>query len=71
MVREPSNRANQSLDRYLQEIGEVPLLTPDEEKPQLVQELERSCPTLHFISWIDLIKLMTAEGSDGGKNPVG
>jgi RNA polymerase primary sigma factor len=31
MVREPSNRANQSLERYLQEIGEVPLLTPDEE----------------------------------------
>ena len=31
MVREPSNRANQSLDRYLQEIGEVPLLTPAEE----------------------------------------
>jgi RNA polymerase primary sigma factor len=24
-------RANQSLDRYLQEIGEVPLLTPDQE----------------------------------------
>ncbi len=24
-------RANQSLERYLQEIGEVPLLTPDEE----------------------------------------
>ena len=31
MVGRPSNRANQSLDRYLQEIGEVPLLTPDEE----------------------------------------
>ena len=31
MVREPSNRANQSLDRYLQEIGEVSLLTPDQE----------------------------------------
>ncbi len=31
MVREPSNRANQSLDRYLQEIGEVSLLTPAEE----------------------------------------
>ncbi len=25
------NRANQSLDRYLQEIGEVPLLSPEEE----------------------------------------
>jgi RNA polymerase primary sigma factor len=31
MARESSNRANQSLDRYLQEIGEVPLLTPDQE----------------------------------------
>lgn len=31
MAREPSNRANQSLDRYLQEIGEVSLLTPAEE----------------------------------------
>ncbi|MFC1492913.1 RNA polymerase sigma factor RpoD/SigA [candidate division KSB1 bacterium] len=26
-----NNRENQSLDKYLQEIGEVPLLTPDEE----------------------------------------
>ena len=31
MVGRLSNRANQSLDRYLQEIGEVPLVTPDEE----------------------------------------
>ncbi|MBN1779555.1 sigma-70 family RNA polymerase sigma factor [bacterium] len=31
MTRRNKNRANQSLDRYLQEIGEVPLLTPDEE----------------------------------------
>jgi RNA polymerase primary sigma factor len=31
MARESSSRANQSLDRYLQEIGEVPLLTPAEE----------------------------------------
>ncbi|KPK90928.1 RNA polymerase subunit sigma, partial [bacterium SM23_31] len=26
-----NNRENQSLDKYLQEIGEVPLLTPEEE----------------------------------------
>jgi RNA polymerase primary sigma factor len=31
MVRRSENRANQSIDRYLQEIGEVPLLTPEEE----------------------------------------
>jgi len=31
MVQKNKNRANQSLDRYLQEIGEVPLLTPEEE----------------------------------------
>lgn len=31
MTRRNKNRANQSLDRYLQEIGEVSLLTPDEE----------------------------------------
>jgi RNA polymerase primary sigma factor len=31
MARRSENRANQSLDRYLQEIGEVPLLTPKEE----------------------------------------
>ena len=30
-MRRTKTRANQSLDRYLQEIGEVPLLTPDEE----------------------------------------
>jgi len=31
MTRKHKSRANESLDRYLQEIGEVPLLTPDEE----------------------------------------
>ncbi len=31
MTRRNKTRANQSLDRYLQEIGEVDLLTPDEE----------------------------------------
>ncbi|MBN2103474.1 sigma-70 family RNA polymerase sigma factor [bacterium] len=31
MTRRNKNRANQSLDRYLQEIGEVSLLTPDQE----------------------------------------
>ena len=31
MTRRMKTRANQSLDRYLQEIGEVPLLTPEEE----------------------------------------
>jgi len=31
MSRRMKNRANQSLDRYLQEIGEVPLLSPEEE----------------------------------------
>ncbi len=31
MTRRIKTRANQSLDRYLQEIGEVPLLTPDQE----------------------------------------
>jgi RNA polymerase primary sigma factor len=31
MTRRNKNRANQSLDRYLQEIGEVSLLIPDEE----------------------------------------
>ncbi|MCD6117883.1 RNA polymerase sigma factor RpoD/SigA [bacterium] len=31
MTRKHKSRANQSLDRYLQEIGEVALLTPDQE----------------------------------------
>lgn len=31
MTRRIKTRANQSLDRYLQEIGEVPLLTPEQE----------------------------------------
>ncbi|MFC1556676.1 RNA polymerase sigma factor RpoD/SigA [candidate division KSB1 bacterium] len=31
LSKKNNNRENQSLDKYLQEIGEVPLLTPDEE----------------------------------------
>jgi RNA polymerase primary sigma factor len=31
MIRSSENRANQSIDKYLQEIGEVPLLTLEEE----------------------------------------
>ncbi|MEJ2049743.1 MAG: sigma-70 factor domain-containing protein [Calditrichota bacterium] len=31
MARGSISRASQSLDKYLQEIGEVPLLTPQEE----------------------------------------
>ena len=31
MIKSFENRANQSIDRYLKEIAEVPLLTPDEE----------------------------------------
>jgi RNA polymerase primary sigma factor len=31
MMKRSENRANQSIDRYLQEIGEVSLLTPEEE----------------------------------------
>jgi len=31
MIRDSKNRANQSLDKNLQEIGETPLLTPEEE----------------------------------------
>ncbi|MCK5453140.1 MAG: RNA polymerase subunit sigma, partial [Calditrichia bacterium] len=31
MSRVSENRANQSLDKYLQEIGQVPLLAPEEE----------------------------------------
>ncbi len=31
MVRDSRNRANQSLDKYLQEIGKIPLLTAEEE----------------------------------------
>ena len=31
MARGSISRASQSLDKYLQEIGEVPLLTPEEE----------------------------------------
>ncbi|MEJ2052114.1 MAG: sigma-70 factor domain-containing protein, partial [Calditrichota bacterium] len=31
MIKSFENRANQSIDRYLKEIAEVPLLTPEEE----------------------------------------
>ncbi len=31
MIRNSKNRSNQSLDKYLQEIGKTPLLTPEEE----------------------------------------
>ena len=41
MPRRIKTRANQSLDRYLQEIGEVSLLTPDEEI-ELARRIKRS-----------------------------
>ncbi|MBN1552352.1 sigma-70 family RNA polymerase sigma factor [bacterium] len=41
MTRRNKNRANQSLDRYLQEIGEVSLLTPDEEI-ELARRIKKS-----------------------------
>ncbi|HFE64642.1 MAG TPA: RNA polymerase subunit sigma, partial [Caldithrix sp.] len=31
MISRSESRANQSIDKYLQEIGKVPLLTPEEE----------------------------------------
>ena len=41
MTRRVKTRANQSLDRYLQEIGEVSLLTPDEEI-ELARRIKKS-----------------------------
>ncbi len=41
MTRRNKTRANQSLDRYLQEIGEVDLLTPDEEI-ELARRIKRN-----------------------------
>ena len=73
---QPNALRRDQLEEHLAQLAEYDrshllVLTPDEEKPQLVQELERSYPTMHFISWIDLIQLMTNEGPDGGNNPVG
>ncbi len=40
MIRSSENRANQSIDKYLQEIGEVPLLSTEEEIT-LVQQIKQ------------------------------
>ncbi len=40
MTKRSENRANQSLDRYLQEIGEIPLLAPEEEV-ELMQRIRQ------------------------------
>jgi hypothetical protein len=73
---QPNALRRDQLEGHLAQLAEYDrshllVLTPDEEKPQLIQELERTYPTIHFISWIDLINLMTTEGPDDGKNPVG
>lgn len=41
MARGSISRASQSLDKYLQEIGEVPLLTPEEEI-ELAQRIKQN-----------------------------
>ncbi len=47
------------------------VLTPDEDKPQIIRKLELNHRNLRFISWIDLIKMMIEMGPDKKKNPVG
>jgi len=46
-------------------------LTPDEKPPKVVLELQKQHKSLKFLSWIELIKIMSKEGPDKGKNPVG
>lgn len=46
-------------------------LTPDEKPPKVVLDLQKKHKNLRFQSWIELIKLMSKEGPDKGRNPVG
>jgi hypothetical protein len=73
---EPNALKKSQLQGHLTQLSEYDhsyllVLTPDEEAPKVVLDLKQYHSNLRFISWIDLIKMMSREGSDKGKNPVG
>ena len=47
------------------------VLTPDENPPKVLHDLQQIHSNLRFISWLDLIKIMSEKGPDKGKNPIG
>ena len=47
------------------------VLTPDEKEPEIISELVKKHRNLKFVSWIDLLKLMSEVGPDKGSKPIG
>lgn len=47
------------------------VLTPDDAPPPVVLDLQKAHQNLRFISWIELVRLMSRVGPDRGKNEVG
>jgi len=47
------------------------VLTPDHSEPKVIKGLRKKHRHLKFVSWLDLLKLMSELGPDKGNNPVG
>ncbi len=73
---EPNSVVRDQLIGHLKQLSEYPksfliVLTPDKIEPNIITKLRPKYKNLIFISWMDLLKLMSEIGPDKYKNPIG